>query len=1017
MRGRNGGKLSEELIKEVAATSPEGGTIDAVEAEDVVLVDNPTIEVEFNLEDYVQQEYIADIENIEEPRNHARLVTESQVENLRNLVRRKEWIRNNSAFGVVEKNPSPDRGTNPPSTHDGKLTVELVLVDGRHRRRMGLTEPEGSTDFRMYLRCARVSLWSRKDGKPVSEHEMLSISTHLNEAASQVLHASFLDRVYTSISACRLLVQRSPKDAGTVGVVELTKYMLSNRNLPGIEQRQVSRFAAVAIRLATSEECHKVFFKVYNELQAESIPVGITHVSSSELHTSTTDPEFCIALTVLRARLRSGNVGNFQKYMTLFYRSTTQLCREVGRVAAFKEKHLSELMEEEIEIAPSTSFTVAAYISKLMRNFTEKNADSSKASKKRIADLRRRLRMVVGENIGLPDDPLAVEAQQTTRPEPSGSTDIVLVNDPETVNASDSVQEIETREENQCHPQNTGSDPDAAARSMRTRRGNKNLEDLVLGLEEDDEDDVAINVAGRRSSSLKRRKSERVDSRRKRRQIEVSGVHASANSGSKKLSRELKKYSRSVLLQTLRSLHLKVVEESSSGSEGTAARQDARNEDEDKDEEDENVGCSHPFDDELPAELPIGFSDPEPYEGPDNPDWMAFAARMPTRWKALVGVRNPIKNVVPYLKLIHIPDEHRANITLRDVDTLRTNHHLVYWRASYNHYCAHPDEIDLEESSLANVADSDREWAAAILDDSAARSYFSELRESLRTTGFCVLEGMLDDARVPAVVGTFTLPRIKDGKWYKELVTHMGTSYMMRHAEREDSSKRSWTNILNDDECNRTDDLAKGRFSTTNFGETVAVEQDPELVWVCEYRALLDVRLGQIMASLKVKSNSNRAIKMPVTGGRWLATSKDCPRQLLHTDFNTRSGNAGDTSEDCPGYFALCSGENAASIWICEGSHKSVRQISESRLKDLGKSSIVRLVVIPPFSVIVVRGDAFHAGAASDDIPGFPVFGSASVRYHVHFVPEGYSLPDGIHLAQNFQPHFQKPADLSSDEE
>lgn len=145
-------------------------------------------------------------------------------------------------------------------------------------------------------------------------------------------------------------------------------------------------------------------------------------------------------------------------------------------------------------------------------------------------------------------------------------------------------------------------------------------------------------------------------------------------------------------------------------------------------------------------------------------------------------------------------------------------------------------------------------------------------------------------------------------------------------------------------------------------------------------------------------------------------TSKGCPRQKLHSDFAngpwTQDGT-GPVEEDeyeTAGYFAMVSTAVDMPLWICEGSHRSVRMVSEDRVGDLGRVSVVRLVTVPPFSVIVVSGDTFHAGPAWNDGGSSSVYGAESMRYHMHFVKEGYSLPDGIHFLPEFKPRFLLPS-------
>lgn len=111
-------------------------------------------------------------------------------------------------------------------------------------------------------------------------------------------------------------------------------------------------------------------------------------------------------------------------------------------------------------------------------------------------------------------------------------------------------------------------------------------------------------------------------------------MQGNAKRHSKELLPEKNKDLGSVLLQLLCLTHSSVVEKLSSGTETTIERQNARIVSEN--ENNETAGYKGLFDDGLPAEVRAQFADPERYERCDNLDWIAFAARTPTRYRALV---------------------------------------------------------------------------------------------------------------------------------------------------------------------------------------------------------------------------------------------------------------------------------------------------------------------------------------------------------------------------------------------
>lgn len=76
-------------------------------------------------------------------------------------------------------------------------------------------------------------------------------------------------------------------------------------------------------------------------------------------------------------------------------------------------------------------------------------------------------------------------------------------------------------------------------------------------------------------------------------------------------------------------------------------------------------------------------------------------------------------------------------------------------------------------------------------------------------------------------------------------------------------------------------------------------------------------------------------------------------------------------------------------LWIRQRSHRSVRVVLQSHLKELGRVSVERLVRVPPYSVIAVDGDNCHVESAWGDgnMEGLSAVDTA--RYHVHIVEKG----------------------------
>lgn len=101
-------------------------------------------------------------------------------------------------------------------------------------------------------------------------------------------------------------------------------------------------------------------------------------------------------------------------------------------------------------------------------------------------------------------------------------------------------------------------------------------------------------------------------------------------------------------------------------------------------------------------------------------------------------------------------------------------------------------------------------------------------------------------------------------------------------------------------------------------------------------------------------------------------------------------------------------------LWMCEESHRSVRMVLQSHVKNSGPVSVVRLVKLPPYSGFIVDGDISHAGPvwSDEDMEGLNAV--EIVRHHFHFVKKGYSLLNFMHFILDFKPRFLKPPSATS---
>lgn len=112
----------------------------------------------------------------------------------------------------------------------------------------------------------------------------------------------------------------------------------------------------------------------------------------------------------------------------------------------------------------------------------------------------------------------------------------------------------------------------------------------------------------------------------------------------------------------------------------------------------------------------------------------------------------------------------------------------------------------------------------------------------------------------------------------------------------------------------------------------------------------------------------------------------------------------------------MVSGRFQMTLWIFEGSNRSARAVHQSRVKELERDSVGRLLKVAPFLVVVVNVDTLHVGPAWTDANTALTYTAGTIRNYFHLVREVYSLPDRIRYLPGFKPKFLQPPSTSQDD-
>jgi len=964
---------------------------------------------EIDPNNYEQDLVVVVYDRIAEPRWPSRSVTPEHVASLQSAF---SSTGNRVSIGTISVLLADEAMKKEDVVKDGVVDADakLMLVDGRHRLRALGELRKGSE--RWVAECAKlkVSLWTRTDGKHISDLEALGLAAYLNSSSSTVLAPSFKDMVQAAISTIQVILARDEVELKDIKVKSLAGVLARAQSVGRLGQRQLERYSLIALRLAGSTRARSSF----EEVCESSDKFTLVHVASKEL-VALDDRGFCMCMLALKYRMEIGMEGSFEHVRRAFFQCAAQIMRELYEVADFFSWEIKELLSTEICITAHKKLSLVQFICKKLARFSVVRNQEA-ADNNRLVAIRKRLSEIVGMDVSrrrVADDETGAEAGEVQEGEGGETGNVGEAGDAEEAGgageggeAGDEREVAEARKEPERVEPRERAEPreregrdapveDEESSEEAVRRKPKTKQ--VISRPKVSKKRVRYAISDSESDSFTRSKRIRKKAAVRKRKVRASGTVQRSE-----LVKALKDMPKAEVVELLGTIDLEVV---------------ALDEDEDGEEGDDQSAfraTDGAFDDTVPSELPIGATEPEEYEGEGGLGWLRFMRKEPSRWP----LENPIKNVTAYLEMLHIPQGHRSHVFIQDVDVLAYDHHVVYWRAAYNYYMQYGlGDVSADEENLA-----DNEWDCVVKEDLVAHEYFAVCREKVKGQGFCVLQGFLDDANVPkSYVGLET-----DGTWDKSAPGILCRDYDKLRldvlksfpsvADMDSGKNKSWNYIINrgDEEDFEDGRVGAARYTTTRFGVMDDVEQDGARVWNAKARALLDLRIAHAVAALKLNDNrEDQKMFVPRTGGRWLLTAKDCKRQQLHTDFVLNYGGDYFDETKNPGYFALCSGKEEVPVWICMHSHRIVASTSHSNIRALSRGMVVNMIRIPPYSIFVGRGDVFHAGHGFDDYEE----DSGMLRYHMYFVPDGVSLPDGVHLLHAFRPTFVTEADEDGDTE
>ena len=316
------------------------------------------------------------------------------------------------------------------------------------------------------------------------------------------------------------------------------------------------------------------------------------------------------------------------------------------------------------------------------------------------------------------------------------------------------------------------------------------------------------------------------------------------------------------------------------------------------------------------------------------------------------------------------------------------------------------------------------------------QKYLGVLHGQLMEIGYCILEGVLNDEAVPNCINTeLHVPGMtseavgfepdaamssenapysvklfdvaRDARFNRQMdamIKHLEDMFPTVEERKAGSRTTEWYSINNewdDDLARESAKAGRTRYMTDRSFLMEQMEQDRDMVEYTKIRAMLDARIAMGLHLVLAGTPGARMeeVWIPRSGGRFLATVPGAVRQKAHTDAHTRDEEEVRTDAGTPGFFAMATGSSEAEVFIVKHGHRVHNMVwasGEESTNALQRTLRAEKVIIPPFSVIFVRGDTVHFGAGWDDHSGSVPKG-VLIRYHMYFVPGNSRLGDSIY--------------------
>lgn len=325
-------------------------------------------------------------------------------------------------------------------------------------------------------------------------------------------------------------------------------------------------------------------------------------------------------------------------------------------------------------------------------------------------------------------------------------------------------------------------------------------------------------------------------------------------------------------------------------------------------------------------------------------------------------------------------------------------HNLGAWR----HYVTSDDVTELTELMKQRCAamyylkqhgmDQRKEnfWPSSI----GHKAYCNFRNIELHNDGYTILEGVLQNTVV--------------GQDADDVITHFSKLWKGENCTAGKRENSVWQHIFNIGSAKDPRYARKGvgRYSVcVRHLVDIAAERHREIF---RKRLRVETALGILIDDIVQDTNSEFPLRFPVTGSRLLFHTRHAPPQLPHYDFGYVQYKEGSSpwrpDNNDLSYFAMLSGAEGFHLRVWRDGHRLMYGPYEL-VGEIAETLQSELLHIPPYSILIVRGDLPHAGAGgqeADNAAGpMSQTDAMHIRFHVYAARHFQRLKNGVYVAHH----------------